>query len=126
MPGAADDGDVAPELLACGTQLDPHVRLAHRVPGLSAVAVRLAESPHGLRQRDERRERVARVAPATRSARVRCGSGRAAVGALADIGASAAVGASAGIGVAAGIGVVAGPDVAAYTGAPAGFGGAAR
>ncbi|CAM5700472.1 hypothetical protein SCALM49S_08326 [Streptomyces californicus] len=57
VPGPADHGDGVPELLAHRAQLNPHVRLAHRVPGPVAVAVRLAERAHGLRQRGERGER---------------------------------------------------------------------
>ncbi len=61
VPGPADHGDGVPELLAHRAQLNPHVRLAHRVPGPVAVAVRLAERAHGLRQRGERGERGPRV-----------------------------------------------------------------
>ncbi len=54
VPGAADDGDGVPELLARRAQPEPHVRLADEVAGVAAVPVRLAQGAHGLGEGPER------------------------------------------------------------------------
>lgn len=59
VPGTADHGDVVPELLAGRAQLDAHVRLADRVPGVAAVPVHLAQGGHRLAERGEGGQRVA-------------------------------------------------------------------
>ncbi len=58
MPGSADDDHIVPELLSCGAQLDPHVRLADCVTGVPAVPVHLTQGRHRLAERGERGPRV--------------------------------------------------------------------
>ncbi|MGY3680296.1 hypothetical protein ACVWXU_003919 [Streptomyces sp. TE33382] len=54
MPGAADDRDAVPELLAGGAQLDPHAGFAYGVAGVAPVPVHLAQCGHGLGEHGER------------------------------------------------------------------------
>jgi hypothetical protein len=58
MPGPAHHGHVVLELPLRRPHLEPHVRLPHEIPVVPADPVRLAQRPHRLLQRGERRERV--------------------------------------------------------------------
>ncbi len=58
VPGPAHHGVPVAELAAGGAHPLPHVRLAHQVAAVSAVAVRLAQGRHGLPERLERAERL--------------------------------------------------------------------